>query len=305
MVRRQLSGAVAGKIDPMSLVITAFSPEVTVQVSETRLSSLRDRSPLCDDQRKSILVLGKEARFVVGWVGLARGPGHDTGLWLAESLCAVDAAQVPVDQVVRELTGLATKHFKQVPMSAEEKRCHFVLAGWRNVAGEATPFACVIYNDLTFHEVAEDREQQVFTRATVTAPEFMHCMSSLASVKSPFLVTVVGDFDAKALKAHFRGLRGLLKKGAEAKAISAACRQIVLEGARQRPNTVGSTVLSVEMDRNGSAWCSYYNEHGQEEMLVPDLLTMKGLILNPSWQANIEGDQVNIRLRGQVARRYK
>ena len=55
----------------MSFVITSISPETVVQVSDMRLSALSDKSVLSDKQRKSIIVMGRQAHFVLGWVGLA------------------------------------------------------------------------------------------------------------------------------------------------------------------------------------------------------------------------------------------
>jgi hypothetical protein len=56
----------------MSFVITVASPEVVSQVSETRLSSFTTRSLVSDTQRNSLIVMGKQAHFVLGWTGLAR-----------------------------------------------------------------------------------------------------------------------------------------------------------------------------------------------------------------------------------------
>ena len=53
----------------MSFVITVASPEMVVQVSETRLSSLATQSLVSDTQRKSVIVMGKQVHFVLGWTG--------------------------------------------------------------------------------------------------------------------------------------------------------------------------------------------------------------------------------------------
>jgi hypothetical protein len=287
----------------MSLVVTTSRPESAVQVSETRLSTLRDKLPLPGDQRKSIVVLGKRARFALGWVGFARGPGHDTGVWLRESLCAIDAVELPLDRLVWDLTGLATRRFATLRASAQDKRCHFILAGWHSVSGQQVPFTCVIYNDLIFHEIDGERDGQIFTPAAAASPSFMCSTSSLTPIKRPFLVTVVGDFDAMSLKIHFQVLKGLLKRGAATSVITAACRRIVLEASRQRENTVGKTLLGVELERSGPGYCSYYNEDGSEEMLFPDVLSTNGLIANPTLTTRIVGGQRIVTMSAQVARR--
>lgn len=218
----------------MSFVITVVSPETVVQVSDTRLSTLPDKSLVCDDQRKSIVVTGSQVHCVLGWVGLARtAGGHDTGEWLWKQLYGMNAVELPLLQIAGDLTGLATRHFATLPVSTD-RRCEFVLGGWHKVSGVRAPFTCVIYNDLTFHE-ARGHNPPTFTPNLVASPEFMYSVNSFLPVDLPFLVTVIGDFDPTTLMSHFRGLKGLLKKRFRAaSSISTVCRQIVLEAARQQ-----------------------------------------------------------------------
>ena len=82
-------------------------------------------------------------------------------------------------------------------------------------------------------------------------------------------------------------------------------RQIVLEAARRRQSTVGKILLGVEMNSEGSTWCSYYNEQGDEELLVPDMLTERGFVANASVRPRVVGDELKIRVHAQVARRAR
>ena len=55
----------------MSIVITVLDPKKVIQVSDTLVTKFTDHSVMSDIARKTILVLGSKAKFVVGWVGLA------------------------------------------------------------------------------------------------------------------------------------------------------------------------------------------------------------------------------------------
>jgi hypothetical protein len=283
----------------MSFVITVASPEMVVQVSETRLSSLATQSLVSDTQRKSVIVMGKQVHFVLGWTGLARtgNLSHDTGSWLWQRLYEMNAVELPLVQILGDLTGMATRDFLALPESMRNKRCEFHLAGWHKVSGVATPFTCIIYNDLTF-KAAQAYHLPVFESTAVASSQFMYCLGSFQSVKAPFLVRAMGDIDETALKSHFRALKGLLKKRVEPRRICSVCRQIVLEAARRRPKTVGRNLIEVEMDNKGGIRCSYYPDGDQETMLVPDILSARGTLIKGTVRHNIVGDQINVQLRG-------
>jgi hypothetical protein len=91
--------------------------------------------------------MGKQAHFVLGWTGLARTDNlsHDTGNWLWQRLYEMNAVELPLVQILGDLTGLATQDFLALPESMRNKRCEFHLAGWHKVAGVAVPFTCLIY----------------------------------------------------------------------------------------------------------------------------------------------------------------
>jgi hypothetical protein len=284
----------------MSFVITVASPELVVQVSETRLSSLPNQYLVCDNQRKSIIVMGKRAHFVLGWTGLARtgNLSHDTSNWLWQRLYEMNAVQLSLVQILEDLTGLATRDFLALPESARNKRCQFHLAGWHKVAGVPTPFTCLIYNDLTF-KAAQRYRLPIFESTGVASSQFMYCLGSFQAVRAPFLVRVMGDFDAVALSSQFRALKGLLKKKpVEPNRICKVCRGIVLEAARLRPNTVGRNLIEVEMDNKGAIRSSYYPDGDQETMLIPDVLSTRGSLIKGTVRHNIAGDQINIQIRG-------
>ena len=70
----------------MSIVITVVSKRAIIQVSDIRLSSIKNAEPLPKLQRKSTLVIGKQATFVLGWAGFAETQDgkFNTGDWLLD-----------------------------------------------------------------------------------------------------------------------------------------------------------------------------------------------------------------------------
>jgi hypothetical protein len=281
----------------MSFVITVVSPETVVQVSETRLSDFANQSPVCDNQRKSIIVTGKEVNFVLGWVGLARVGDHDTSNWLWKQLCGMNAAYLPLVRILDNLTGLATKHFATLPVSDQNRRCEFVLGGWHKVGNVAEPFTCTIYNDLEFQE-GQSATPSPLREKYVASPHFMYCLAKTLPVRKRFNVTVTGDIDSTALRPHFSGLKALLKKRTEPAEVCGVCRRILLDAARRRDRTIGRNLIAVEMTNRGAIRASYYPDSDQEMMLLPDILTTQGAFVKASFRSTVVGDKVNTHLRG-------
>jgi hypothetical protein len=287
----------------MSFVITSISPETVVQVSDMRISAISDKSVLSDKHRKSIVVMGRQAQFVLGWVGLAKAGKHDTGDWVYQRLYEMNAVDLPLDQIAGNLTDLATRHFATLPLSEVDRRCHFVLGGWHKDSGVPKAFRCVIYNDLVFH-AAEGHNAHTLVDAPVAASQFLNTIGSFATsatAKRQYDVFVTGDFTPRKLTAHFSGLKALMKRPAGAAAISAACRQIALEAARHTA-TISRSLISVEMDKRGGVRCSYHSEDGAEVMFIPDILSTQGTLLKSTVATSIVGDQITLKLRGKTVR---
>jgi hypothetical protein len=288
----------------MSLVITVVSTKAVVQVSDTRLSSLADRTPRPEKQRKSIIVIGKQACFVLGWVGLALvNDGFKTGDWLFQELNGMNAVELPLADIAGNLTGLATEQFKKLQVPPKDKCCHFVLGGWHRVSGVPELFTCVIYNDLIFNAEAH-HGQPIWTEAFIAASQFMYSIGSFRPVKTPFNVHAIGSGNPEKLKPHFKVLKSLMERRAGTAAITATCLKIAREAARHTP-TVGKDLIAVDMDKNGHTHCSYYSGDGAEEILVPDIISLRGSSTHATLRAMLSGNQVTLRVQAKVVRRTK
>lgn len=114
-----------------------------------------------------------------------------------------------------------------------------------------------------------------------------------------YLVHVMGDFDRDDLEPHFRGLEGLLKKRASPQEISRACMQIVLKASEHSPETVGRTLVGVEMNSSGKMMWPFYTE--TDEIIVPPYLGLDGAHTGGRMNVTMSGDELNIRAEAQIA----
>jgi len=284
----------------MSFVITTVSPETVVQLSDTRLSSLADQSVLSESLRKSLVVKGTEAQFVLGWTGLATTEsGHSTADWLFRVLFEMNAVRLSPEQLVGNLAELATAQFRM--LRAADKRSEFVLGGWH----KSEPFVGVISNyvvmDVAQRSDSESRHHiPSFSEASVAAAKFQGWVERFRNLtERHYVVSVIGDCDPKKLKTLFRGLEGLLKKRVSAARIRLACRQIALEAGRHS-KTIGKDLIAIEIDCTGHIYSSHYSEEGTETMLLPDMLSLQGGSTQMTVSTGVSRDQAMVRVRGKI-----
>lgn len=288
----------------MSFIITTVRPETAVQISDTRLSSLANQSSLSEELRKTLVVRGKKAHFLLGWVGLATTDDHhhhNTADWLFKSLFEMNAVELPIEEIALRLERLATTQFAR--LRGLDKRSLFVMAGWQ----DSEPFVCTVSNyvSLKTTETIQAGRHHIpsFSGAAVAAPEFRGWIQRFDNIKDQhYLVNVMGDFDPDKLKTHFMGLESLLKKRARAPEISGACRQIALEAA-VHSKTIGRNLIGVEMDRAGHATCSFYSEDGTETVLVPAILSPEGCSTQGTIRTILSGDEVTVKLEAKIAKK--
>jgi hypothetical protein len=283
----------------MSFVITVINTRAVVQVSDTRLSSLADGTPIIDNQRKSIIVVGRHACFLLGWVGLAlTNEGFKTGDWLSQELNAMNAAELPIADIAGNLAGLATERFRKLRVSQKQKCCRLVLGGWHKVSGMRELFTCVIYNDLIFNAEG-NHVRPSWTEAFNAAPQFMYNIGSFRPGKFPYNVHAIGSGNSHKLNPYFKALKGLMERRAGTQAIIDMCVKIAREAARHT-RTIGNDLIAVDMDKNGRTHCSYYSAEGTKAILVPDVISMQGTSIQATIRTILSGDQFIVRARSKV-----
>jgi hypothetical protein len=107
--------------------------------------------------------------------------------------------------------------------------------------------------------------------------------------------------DGSALKGHFRGSKGLMRKQVSTQRIGWACRQIACEASRHS-KTIGQDLIAVEMERNGKTYCSHYSEEGTETIILPNTLSVQGGTTQMTVSTSIMGDQLRVRFPGKIVK---
>jgi hypothetical protein len=101
----------------VSIVISVVTPYAAVQVSDMQITAFKDGTVVSGQQRKSIIMQGSQAVFVIGWTGLATIANHNTGEWLHGQLDAMSAPILPLGTIVKTLADSATLHFATLPVT--------------------------------------------------------------------------------------------------------------------------------------------------------------------------------------------
>lgn len=298
----------------MSIVITVLDPNKVIQVSDTLVTNFRNKSVMSKITRKTMVVLGKKAKFVVGWVGLAIDTTgqHRTGRWLWETLVKMDAVELPIKEIANLLASAATK--KVARLNAANKTLSIVMAGW-----DASPFVVTVSNSLkvsnkrkpnpankTHHipTISETTRSETFTaniqryaKNYGNSPAERHTRGK----RRDYLVTVVGDFTSAKLARHFTKLKRRMKKRVPASEITEVCREIALE-ASNHTDTIGRTLIGVELSKRGKNTCTFYSEDDEPRILMPPMLTLQGASIDGTITENPDG---NTRLQAKIVRRTK
>jgi len=286
----------------MSFVITTCSPETVVQVSETRLSDLATKRPLPGHLRKTFVIRGRHTHFVLGWIGLASTQfGHNTSAWLFKALGEMNAVELTIEEIANLLGQLATTRFLELSTPGEHKHTAFVMAGWQ----QGEPFICTVSNYVDVYNrisPAFDLKHHIPTirEAKNIFPKFESSIQRFRDIKDrDYVVHVMGDFDRDDLESHFRGLEGLLKKDTSPDQISGACMQVVLE-ASKHSETVGRTLIGVELESTGRMMWPFYTEN--DEIIVPPYLGLDGAHTEGRMSVTISGDELSVRAEAKVAK---
>jgi hypothetical protein len=175
----------------LSMVVTVVTENVVVQVSDVQLTSLDDGKPLDEKQRKSAVVVGTDAAFVIGWTGFAKSSNQEfkTGVWLFNTLNHIKAYKKPLVDILGDVTGQADVAFYPLPDPLAIKGTRFVLGGWYRKDGSAEPFTAVIFNNLMVNEQGKAQEPQLINSPTVDT-KFLYSLGNFLPVGNRHSVRV-------------------------------------------------------------------------------------------------------------------
>lgn len=287
----------------MSIVITVVSKRAIIQVSDIRLSSIKNAEPLQKLQRKSTLVIGKQAAFVLGWAGFAETQDgkFNTGDWLFATLNHIKADELSLAEIAGDLTGQATYAFDSLRVPQGSKGCRFVLGGWHKVSGNPELFTGVVFNDLKFNSLAQYGEA-VWTENKTAAAQFMYSLASFRPVEFPYNVQIFGNAKPEWIRSQMRILKKVMDKRGGTEAITRACVEIARKAAGHT-RTISKDLIAVRLDKNGHALCSFIPEKGTEEALMPDIITPTGSTTQGTIRAIFSADEVSVKFRAKGIKR--
>jgi hypothetical protein len=286
----------------MSMVITVVTKDVVVQVSDVQLTSLDDGKPLDEKQRKSALVVGTDAAFVIGWTGFAKSSNKEfkTGEWLFNTLNHIKAYEKPLVDILGDLTGLADYAFNRLPDPQAIKGTHFVLGGWHRKNTDAELFTAVIFNDLILNE------QRQFIESPTVDTKFLYSLGAFRLVEFPHLVRVDSpgrtQEKLKWIDEPMRALRIVMSNQAGEQAIIRACVNVIRQAAGWT-RTISKEVIVATLQESGEFTTDYLSENDGEERLVPDVITPRVATTEGTREAIVSGDEVSRTFHAQILRR--
>jgi hypothetical protein len=291
----------------MSIVITVVTKDVVVQVSDVQLTSLDDGKPLDEKQRKSALVVGTDAAFVIGWTGFAKsnfvnssGWQFKTGDWLFNTLNHIKAYEKPLVNILGDLTGQADFAFNRLADPQAIKGIHFVLGGWHRKNGVAELFTAVVFNDMMFNE-----QQQLIESPTVDT-KFLYSLGAFRPVESPHLVHVDSpgrtQDKLKWTEEKMRILRIVMSNQGGEQAIVRACVDVIRQAA-DWTRTISKEVIVATLKQSGDFTTDYLSKDDKEERLVPDIITPSLATTQGTIKSIFSGDEVSQTFNAQGLKR--
>lgn len=287
----------------MSIVITVVTKSVVVQVSDVRLTSLSNGKPLDKKQRKSALVLGTDAAFVIGWTGFAESSDGQfkTGDWLFNTLNHIRAFEKPLTDIAGDLTGQAEYAFNHLHEPQENKGCRFVLGGWHRKNGKAELFTVVIYNDLIENNQRQAHGPQLIESATVDT-HFKYLPGFFLPIEFPYHVHLTGSVKPEWVENQMRVLRRVMDNKVGEAAITRACIDVARRAAGYT-STISKDLIIATLKKTGEFTTAYMPENDAEEWLVPDVITPSGAATQGRIEAIFSGYEVSGTFRAKVLKR--
>lgn len=134
----------------MTLILTLIATNKIVQVSDRRLTL---NGKTCDSNANKLVCVGcDDARFSVGYTGVAEIDGQGTGYWLVDQIESIfRSGHQDVLTVYKMLEEKATKavsrlQYKGRPVHPQGKGLTLVLTGYREISGTVVPFLAYVSN---------------------------------------------------------------------------------------------------------------------------------------------------------------
>lgn len=111
----------------MTMILSMAAPEVAIQVSDRRLTSLTQGRPVASDTANKQVLCGKSMCF--GYTGLAALEGRATDAWLRDALDE-PPPDASLDEIVEHIMERATKAIRSSGVEAKHRHLGFLGTGW-------------------------------------------------------------------------------------------------------------------------------------------------------------------------------
>lgn len=223
----------------MTLIIGAMCEKYVVQVSDRRLS--RNGKVVDDEQDKTTVLICNNARFAVGFTGLAGYGTFDTHSWMLKTLRDAGPPEFTPLELTTRFTAEATNYFetslllRTVPK--RDKRVTFMFNGFVTQPWGAMPAALLVTN---YQDWGKGDSLEAW-------PEFRSTYFALKENWSPPLTWVQRIGLWQAFRNDHNSLKELLRQGRPAKALVGKAIELIHEAAdrKEAQGLIGKQLSSI------------------------------------------------------------
>ena len=127
----------------MTLILTTLADDAVTQTAETKLT-MPDGSEYTDKSIKSTIVQCANAKFIIGYTGLALIGNVRTDHWLMELLTDNQVGRKGLGEIPKLLELSARETFLKLKHLGDRRRITFICAGY----GPSGPFAALVTNSV-------------------------------------------------------------------------------------------------------------------------------------------------------------
>ncbi len=256
----------------MTLIISAGNSENFIQVSDRRLSS--NGALVDDDSNKATVFVCKNARFAVGFTGLARYGSFDTQSWLTQTLCDCGPPDFDAKSILDRFTEETNRTFSSMAelrrIPNQHKRLSIMFTGFLYHHAPPLGALALISNyesldDVFINKTAQKRFTAYYHTEPRPNPPRMKLFHQVGFRSSNLFAT---DFN----EAIDMVVDGLPPHNVEWK-LANYIRKISRHPSSA--NTVGEQISSVVIpsDRKRGFACSYFPTSTRVETFMPNLVS--------------------------------
>ena len=235
------------RIRLVTLIVGTMCEKYAIQVSDRRLSS--KGLVVNDESDKSTILICENARFIVGFTGLARFGKFDTHSWLLETLRDAGPTEFTALELTQRFTARATAYFSESTLlqkvPARDRRVTIMFNGFISHPGAVMPAALLVTN---YQEWGKGDASEAW-------PEFRNTYFGLKENWEPPLTWVQRIGARQAFREDHSAVKQLLYQGRPPEAVVDKTIELIREASDRREAAGGigkqlsSVVLPADMSK--------------------------------------------------------